>query len=90
MDDLISRKAAIEAIRKLESGEDFNFNNGLICAINSVDELPSIPNFMKENEELKQYNKYLLEEKEKAMMQGEINGLRFAIRCNGVSGGNVG
>lgn len=40
MNDLIDRQAAIDAIRKLESGEDFNFNNGLICAMNSVAELP--------------------------------------------------
>ena len=41
MNDLISRQAAIDAIRELESGEDFNFNNGLICAMNNVAELPS-------------------------------------------------
>lgn len=41
-DDLISRQAAIDAIRELESGEDFNFNNGLICAMNNIAELPSL------------------------------------------------
>ena len=41
MNDLISRQEAIDAIRELESGEDFNFNNGLICAMNNVAELPS-------------------------------------------------
>lgn len=40
-DDTISRQAAIDAIRELESGEDFNFNNGLICAMNNVAELPT-------------------------------------------------
>ena len=40
--DLISRKAAIDAIRELESSEDFSFNNGLICAMNNVAELPSV------------------------------------------------
>lgn len=43
---------------------------------------------LKENEELKHHLQYMREDK--AEMQGEINGLRFAIRCNGVSGGNVG
>ena len=41
MTDYIDRQAAIDAIRELESGEDFNFNNGLICAMNNVAELPS-------------------------------------------------
>ena len=41
MDDLISRRAAIEAIKELESSEDFSFNNALICAMNNIDELPS-------------------------------------------------
>ena len=40
-----------------------------------------------QNKELKSHIDYLKEEK--AMMQGEINGLRFAIRCNGVSGNEV-
>lgn len=43
---------------------------------------------MKENDELKHHLQFMREDK--AEMQGEINGLRFAIRCNGVSGGNVG
>lgn len=42
---------------------------------------------IKQNAELK-YQIHHLEE-DKAMMQGEINGLRFAIRCNGVSGSEV-
>lgn len=45
-------------------------------------------NLMKENEELKHRLQFMREDK--AEMQGEINGLRFAIRCNGVSGGDVG
>lgn len=40
-----------------------------------------------QNKELKAHIGYLKEDK--AMMQGEINGLRFAIRCNGVSGNEV-
>lgn len=44
-------------------------------------------NLMKENEKLKHNIRFLKEDK--AEMQGEINGLRFAIRCNGVSGGDV-
>lgn len=42
---------------------------------------------MKQNEALKEQLRYQREDK--AMMQGEINGLRFALRCNGVSGGEV-
>lgn len=40
-----------------------------------------------QNKELKARIDYMKEDK--AMMQGEINGLRFAIRCNGVSGNEV-
>ena len=42
---------------------------------------------MKQNEDLKEQLRYQRESK--ALMQGEINGLRFALRCNGVSGGEV-
>ena len=42
MGDLISRQAAIDVIKELESSEDFSFNNGLICAMNNVAELPSV------------------------------------------------
>lgn len=42
---------------------------------------------IRQNEELKHHIQFLKEDK--AMMQGEINGLRFAIRCNGVSGNEV-
>lgn len=42
---------------------------------------------IRQNEELKAHIQFLKEDK--AMMQGEINGLRFAIRCNGVSGNEV-
>lgn len=42
---------------------------------------------MRENNELKQHIQFLQEDR--AMMQGEINGLRFAVRCNGVSGADV-
>lgn len=44
-------------------------------------------NLLRQNEELMRHIQYLKEDK--AMMQGEINGLRFAIRCNGVSGNEV-
>lgn len=40
MNDLVSRQAAIEAIKELESSEDFSFNNALICAMNNIAELP--------------------------------------------------
>lgn len=42
---------------------------------------------IRQNEELKHHVQFL--EEDKAMLQGEINGLKFAIRCNGVSGGEV-
>lgn len=42
---------------------------------------------MKQIEELKEQLRYKREEE--AMMHGEINGLRFALRCNSVSGGEV-
>lgn len=41
MDDLISRKAAIEAIKNCESGENFEYNEGLIAAMNAVIDTPS-------------------------------------------------
>jgi len=40
MSDLISRQAAIEAVKALES-DSFNFNNGLIASMNVIGELPS-------------------------------------------------
>lgn len=41
MTDLISRQAAIEAIKRCEL-PDYEFNNGLISAMNALDEVPSI------------------------------------------------
>ena len=44
MDDLISRQAAIKAIRLCENHDmehDFEFNEGLIIAMNAVKELPT-------------------------------------------------
>lgn len=49
MDDLISRQAAIEAIKDLESSDDFGFNNGLICSMNRMAELPSVHPKLPEN-----------------------------------------
>lgn len=51
------------------------------------DEKGDVISLKKQIEELKANIEYLNENK--AMMQGEINGLRFAIRCNGVSGNEV-
>lgn len=51
---------------------------------------PAVKNYdelMKENEVLREQLRFQREDK--AMMQGEINGLRFAVRCNGVSGAEV-
>ena len=42
---------------------------------------------IRQNEEMKFHIQGLKEDI--AMMQGEINGLRFVIRCNGVSGSEV-
>ena len=44
MDDLISRQAAIEAILHCENHDmehDYEFNEGLIAAMNAVEELPT-------------------------------------------------
>lgn len=41
MSDLISRQAAIEAIKNCESGENFEYNEGLIDAMNAVVDTPS-------------------------------------------------
>lgn len=44
MDDLISRQAAIDAILHCENHDmkhDFEFNEGLIVAMNALDELPT-------------------------------------------------
>ena len=40
MSDLISRQAAIDAVKALEN-DSFDFNNGLIAAMNVIGELPS-------------------------------------------------
>lgn len=49
-----------------------------------------------ENRELQAHRDYLLKkhdeadaEKKQAFMRGKIEGLQFALRCNGVSGGEV-
>lgn len=42
---------------------------------------------MKQNEELKAHISYLQEKV--ARDEGMVEGLRFALRCNGVSGGEV-
>lgn len=40
--DLISRQAAIEAIKRYESAYSYDLNNGLILAMNSVADVPTI------------------------------------------------
>lgn len=42
---------------------------------------------MRQNEELKAHNSYLQERL--ARSEGMIDGLKFALRCDGVSGGEV-
>ena len=41
MTDLISRQAAIDAIKRYES-DDYDLNNGLILAMNAVADVPAI------------------------------------------------
>ena len=41
MNDIISRQAAIVAIKNCESGENFEYNEGLIAAMNAVVDTPS-------------------------------------------------
>ena len=42
MDDLISRQAAIDAIKRYESADSYDLNNGLILAMNAVADVPTI------------------------------------------------
>ena len=41
-DDLISRRAAIDAIKRNESADSYDLNNGLILAMNAVADVPTI------------------------------------------------
>ena len=41
MTDYISRKAAYDAIKLEESGDSFNFNEGLIAAMNAINSIPA-------------------------------------------------
>ena len=41
MNDLISRQAALKAIKNCESGENYEYNEGLIAAMNAVVDTPS-------------------------------------------------
>lgn len=42
MSDLISRQAAIDAIKRYESADNYDLNNGLILAMNAVADVPTI------------------------------------------------
>lgn len=42
MNDLISRQAAIDAIKRYESAYSYDLNNGLILAMNAVADVPTI------------------------------------------------
>ena len=42
MDDLISRQAAIDAIKRYESADSYDINRGLIMAMNAVADVPTI------------------------------------------------
>lgn len=49
--------------------------------------MADVDNLKKANAEFKSHIEYLTRENE--LLKGEIKGLRFAIRCNGVSGNEV-
>ena len=40
--DLISRQAAIDAIKRCDSADSYDLNNGLILAMNAVADVPTI------------------------------------------------
>lgn len=42
MTDLISKQAAIDAIKRCESANSYDLNNGLILAMNAVADVPTI------------------------------------------------
>ena len=42
MSDLISRQAAIDAIKRYESADSYDINRGLIMAMNAVADVPTI------------------------------------------------
>ena len=62
-------------------------NNTVNDTVELVKDFADRADLIRQIEELK-YHIQLLKE-DKAMLQGEVNGLRFAIRCNGVSGSEV-
>lgn len=41
MSDYIKREDALRAIKNLERGDNYDFNNGLIVAMNAIDEVPA-------------------------------------------------
>ena len=41
MSEYIKREDAVKAIKRCESGESYDFNNGLIVAMNAIDDCPA-------------------------------------------------
>lgn len=60
MNDLISRQAALEAIKNCESGENFEYNEGLIAAMNAVVDTPSAQEWIPVTERLPLYGQDVL------------------------------
>ena len=74
-------------VNHMEGMERDMNNNTVNDTVELVKDFADRADLIRQIEELK-YHIQLLKE-DKAMLQGEVNGLRFAIRCNGVSGSEV-
>lgn len=77
----------VELVKDLAERIGIHQLYAIVCDIRGEGTFTEKDDLFRQNEELKHHIQYLKEDK--AMMQGEINGLRFAIRCNGVSGSEV-
>lgn len=60
MDDLISRQATLKAIKNCESGESFEYNEGLIAAMNAVVDMPSAQEWIPITKRLPERRKWVL------------------------------
>lgn len=80
----------VELVKDLADKIGIHQLYAIVCEIRGE----GVEDFEKYNRDLEMQNKGLKEDinylkESNARMQGEINGLRFAIRCNGVSGSEV-